>query len=106
MADLFDTTHVSNDAAHWDALAARVAAAAPHQSRGSGFAWFAHSRAGWVAAALLLAAALAFMVLPAEDSSANELGAAWAQALAPADEVGRAIVLQDGPPRDWFAAAG
>lgn len=98
MPDLFDTTQVRDDAAYWDALAERVAADAARESKAGGFDWFAHSRAGWVAASLLLAAALGFMVLPAEDSSARTFSAVWAQALAPADDVGRAIMLHDGPP--------
>jgi hypothetical protein len=98
MADLFDTTQVRDDAGHWDALAERVAAAAARESKRGGFDWFAHSHVSWVAASLLLAAALAFMVLATEDSSAKSFGAVWAQAFAPADDVGRAIVLHDGPP--------
>jgi len=98
MSDLFDTSQVRDDAAHWDALAERVAADAARESKEGGFAWFANSRASWVAASLLLAAALGFMALPAETSSARRFTADWAQALAPADDVGRAIILPDGPP--------
>ncbi len=98
MPDLFDTSQIRDDAGHWDALAERVAADAARGSEGSGFRWFAHSRVSWVAASLLLATALAFMVLPARTSSARSFSAEWAQALAPADDVGRAIVLHDGPP--------
>jgi hypothetical protein len=98
MPDLFDTHQVPDDAAHWDALAERVAADAARESKGSGLDWFAHSRANWVAAFLLLAAALAFMVLPAENSSARSVSAEWAQVLAPADDIGRTIILRDGPP--------
>jgi hypothetical protein len=98
MSDLFDTSQIRDDAAHWDALAERVAANAARESIESGFDWFAHSRTSWVAASLLLAAALAFMVLPAENTSARRFTAAWTQALAPADNVGRAIILQERPP--------
>lgn len=98
MPDLFDTHQVPDDAAHWDALAERVAADAARESKGSGLDWFAHSRASWVAASFLLAAALAFIVLPADDSSASGFSAVWAEALAPEDDVGRAIILPDGPP--------
>ena len=97
-SDLFDTSDVRDDAGHWDALAERVAAHAARESNTGGFDWFAHSRASWVAASLLLAAALVFMVLPAENSPSRSFGAEWARALAPADDVGRAIILQDGPP--------
>jgi hypothetical protein len=98
MPDLFDTRQISDDTRHWDALAERIAADAARESKGGGFEWFAHSRASWVAASLLLAAAVAFTVLSAEDSSARSFSAVWAQALAPADDVGRAIILPDGPP--------
>ena len=98
MPDLFDTSQIPDDARHWDVLAERIAADAARESKGSGFDWFTHSPASWVAASLLLAAALAFMVLPVEDSSAKSFSAGWAQALAPADDVGRAIMSHDGPP--------
>jgi len=98
MPDLFDTNQVRDDAGHWDALADRVAANAARESNEGGFEWFARSRAGWVAASLLLAAALAFIELPAEDPSATGFSAEWAQAVAPADDVGRAITSHDGPP--------
>lgn len=98
MPELFDTSQVRDDAGHWDALAERVAAGAARESNEGGFDWFSHSRASWVAASLLLAAALASMVLPAENSSARSFSAEWAQALAPADAVARAIILPDRPP--------
>ena len=98
MPDLFDTTQVPDDAAYWDALAERVASHAARESNAGGFDWFVQSRASWVAASVLLAAALALMVLPDENSSAWSSRAEWAQALAPADDVGRAITLPDGPP--------
>jgi len=98
MTDVFDTTQIRDDTAYWDALAARVAREAVHRSKQSGFDWFVHSRASWVAASILLAAALVLMVLPSQRESAKTFGAEWARALAPADDVGRAIVLRDGPP--------
>jgi hypothetical protein len=98
MIDLFDTTQVYDDDGYWDALAQRVAAAAVRESRRSGFERFAYSRASWVAALLLLGAALAFMVLTVDDQSATRYVSEWTQALAPADNVGRAIVFRDGPP--------
>jgi hypothetical protein len=98
MPDFFDTTHVRDDARHWDALAERVAANAARQSKGRAFDWLAHSRASWVATSLLLAAALALIVLPSDNSSVTSRSVEWAQALAPADNVGRAIILHDGPP--------
>lgn len=99
--DLFDTSRVRDDAGYWDALAERIAADAARVSKegwGGGFEWFAHSRASWVAASLVLAAAAAFLMLPSEASSTRNLNADWALALAPADDVGRALVLRDDPP--------
>jgi hypothetical protein len=98
MSDLFDTTHVRDDPAHWDALTERVAANAARESKGGGFEWLAQSRAGWVTASLLLAAALLSMLSSAEKSSATSRSTEWAPALAPADDVGRAMLLPDGPP--------
>jgi hypothetical protein len=97
MPDLFDTTQVRDDPTSWDVLAERVAANAARRSRGSGFDWLAQSRTSWVAASLLLVAAIAFMVLPAGESSVRTPNAEL-EVLAPADDVGKAIVLRDAPP--------
>lgn len=97
--DLFDTSQVPDDAAHWDALAARVADGVARTSGGGGFAWCANSAGGWVAASLLLAAALAFIVQPADDPPEGSIDALWVQALAPTDDMGQAILLSSGPPR-------
>lgn len=98
MSDLFDTTQVRDEPEHWDTLAKRVATTAARESRRSGFDWLANSRAGWVAASLLVAAALAFIMLPPEDHSARSVVPEWAQSLAPTDDVGKVIVLRDSPP--------
>jgi hypothetical protein len=98
MSDLFDTSRIRDEPAHWDALAERVAANAARESARGGLGWFADSRASWIAASLLLAAALAFTALPVEDSGRGSLSLEWAQALAPADDVGKAIISADGPP--------
>ena len=98
MSDLFDTTQVRDDPGHWDALARRVATTAARESRGSGFNWLANSRAGWIAASLLVAAVLAFIMLPSEDQSARSVVPEWAQSLAPKDDVGKVIALRDSPP--------
>jgi hypothetical protein len=99
MSELFDTRGVKDDAEHWEALAERVAreavrrsAASPHRNADS----LAASRAGLIAASLLLAASLAFMAITWRQSPrpVAELG----QALAPGDDVGRAIVLTARPP--------
>lgn len=98
MADLFETTQIPDDPEHWDALAERVAATAVDRARMNGLHWLASSRAGWLAASLLVAAVLAVVMGPGRDSSATNVRENWAQALAPADQVGRTIVSRDDPP--------
>lgn len=99
MPELFDTHGVTDDAEHWDALAERVARGAVRRSdairRGRGS--LAASRVGLIAASLLLAASLAFLTMasrPGTPRSTTMLG----QALAPSDDVGRAIAMTGRPP--------
>ena len=98
MPDLFDTRQIPDDASYWDALSERVAAHAARDSSGSVLDWFAHSRSSWIAASLLLAAGIAFMVLPVEDPSAPSLAPTLSQPVMPADDLGKAIVSRDAPP--------
>lgn len=98
MRDLFDTRQIRDDAAHWDELARRVSAEAASRSKAIGSNWLTNSRTSWVAASLLVAAALAFVALPDANSSAASLSAEWAQALAPTDDLGWTITLEDVPP--------
>jgi hypothetical protein len=98
MSDLFETTQIRDEPEHWDALADRVAATAAREAKPSGFEWLANSRAGWVAASLLLAAALALTMVPVEDQSAGSVVPEWAQSLAPTDDAGKVMVMRDGPP--------
>ena len=97
MTDLFDTARVPDDDAYWDALASRVAALAARNQSANGFDWLARTRAGWLAASILLAAALGFILLPAKPVPART-DVEWAQVLAPADDVGRAMTRRDQPP--------
>jgi hypothetical protein len=97
MPDRFDTTQVRDESAHWDALAERMAATAVRESRRSGFDWLTNSRAAWVTVSLLAAAVLAFVMRPAAGPPTGNSGE-WAQALAPADDVGSAIVFRESPP--------
>lgn len=92
MSDLFDTTRVRDEPAHWDMLAQRVAANAARESRGGAFEWLTQSRAGWIAACLLLGVALLAM------ASAKTRGSEWVPVLAPGDDVGRAMAVSDNPP--------
>ena len=78
--ELFDTSRVRDDAAHWDALAARITAHVVHDD-GVGAAWFARGPAGLVAASLALAAAVVFAVLSAGGPAAPNAGAELAIAL-------------------------
>lgn len=100
MSELFDTRGVTDSADHWDALAERVAREAERRSlssRRTGVGSFATSRNWLIAASLLLAASLAFMTLTWKQGrvrSVAELG----QALAPTDDVGRAMALTGKPP--------
>ena len=96
MSELFETTQIPDDPEQWDALADRVAATAVARSNPSGVQWLANSRAGWVAVSLLAAAVLAFVLRPGRESTSVRVS--WENALAPADDVGRAIVLRDDPP--------
>jgi hypothetical protein len=94
MTELFDTSGIRDDDAQWDALAARVAARAlERHSSGR----FGDSTASWVAASLLFAAALVIMIVSARTSPQQGV-AEWRTALAPADDVGRAIAVRDAPP--------
>lgn len=96
MSELFDTNRVSDDAEIWDALAERVAREAERRSRATGLGSRATMRTGLIAASLLLVASLAFMTWSSRQAPrpAAELG----QALAPSDDVGRAMVRTGRPP--------
>jgi hypothetical protein len=96
-ADLFDTAQIPDDPQHWDALAARVAAATAPRFERSGFDWLANSRASWVATSVLTAIALTVVILAADGSAAG-ISKEWAQALAPADDIGKAIIVREGSP--------
>jgi hypothetical protein len=93
--ELFDTTRIPDDPAHWDALAERVTANAAREGRGA-LEWLAQSRAGWMAACLLLGAAL-FSMASAESATAAP-SADWVRTLAPADGLGREMTTADEPP--------
>jgi hypothetical protein len=97
MPELFDTSPVADDPEHWNALAERIAATAVCASTRSSIDWLATSRAGWVAASLLLVGAWALLT-PTESSSPKPVANEWAHALAPADDVGEAIIVRDSPP--------
>ncbi|HWH52385.1 MAG TPA: hypothetical protein VN651_12640 [Gemmatimonadaceae bacterium] len=96
-SELFDTRGVTDSAEHWDAVAVRVAREAMRRSRAGGVGSLAASRAGLIAASLLLAASLAFMTIASRQGSARP-AVELRQALAPSDDVGRAIALTGRPP--------
>jgi hypothetical protein len=97
MTDLYPISTRGDDDAHWDARASLVAREAMRRSARRGHIAIAQSRAPWIAASLLFAAALVLMVASARapaESSAAELRLA----VAPADDVGRALALPEQPP--------
>ena len=97
MADFFDTSQIPDDAEYWAALATRVTVEAGHDSSATAFVWFAQSRVGWVAASILLAAALVLNVMSIR-ASPTTYRTDWVRALAPADDVGRSVVSSSSPP--------
>ena len=98
MSELFDTAQVRDDPTYWNALAQRVAERAAHASTEQAFEWLGRSRASWVVASLLVAAGLALIMLSPNKSLAPSRIAEWTDAIAPTDEVGKAIGLPDRPP--------
>ena len=94
---LFDTSAIRDDESYWVALAERIAANAMIQSRATGLDWLARSGVAWVAAPLVLAAALVLVVLLPENAS-DRSSARWSDALAPKDAVARAMVSSERPP--------
>jgi hypothetical protein len=98
MSDLFDTTSLRDDPEHWDRTAERVAGIAARKSRGSAVEWLAHSRTSWVSACFILAVALLSVISQSGNQFAASSSAELAEALAPADDVGRSIVWSDRPP--------
>ena len=97
MPEFFDTRGIRDDPAHWDAVAQRVAEHAARESRRGAFEWLAQSRAGWIAASLLLAAAL-FSMASAPGDSPRTPGSEWLQVVAPGDDVGRQMAVSEAPP--------
>lgn len=98
MPELFDTRQIPDDTSYWDAFAERVAAHAARDPRGTVLDWFAHSRSSWIAASLMVAAGIAFMMLPVDDASAPSPAPTLSQSVTPVDDLGKAIVSRDTPP--------
>ena len=94
MVDLFDTSTVRDDPEHWEALAARVVAAAARGSARGAIEWLTEGRAGWVVASLAFAALLLSMWASPVPVVRDE----WARVLAPSDDVGKVMTLRDRPP--------
>jgi hypothetical protein len=97
MPEFFDTSRVADDPEHWNALAERIAVTAASASKRSSVDWLATSRAAWVAASLLLVGAWALLA-PTERSAEKTVTDDWTQALAPTDDVGKAMIVRDSPP--------
>jgi len=98
MTDLLATIGIRDDPGHWDASAERVAAKVARESHRGGFEWLASSRSTWVAACFLLIVALVSVLSSGEGPLAQRPGMELTKALAPVDDVGRAIILPDRPP--------
>jgi hypothetical protein len=47
ISEFFDTAHVRDDVAYWDALAERIADHAAHASTERAVEWLGRSRASW-----------------------------------------------------------
>ena len=95
--ELFDTSGVRDDDAHWDALSAQIAGRATRDSGGR-LEWFARGPAGLVAASLVLAAALAAAVIPSRSAAGAGVVADIAAALGPSDMVGQSLTAPNEPP--------
>ena len=93
MPKLFDTAGLRDDAEHWDAVAARVAAGVRRRSN-TPLGWIAHSNASLVVAAVVLLVASVWALRP--DSRATDV--ALAQVLTTADGVGQRMLAADAPP--------
>lgn len=94
--ELFTGVPVRDDAEHWNSLATRVSEATLRNARTAALERLGQSRASWLAAAMLLIAALAYLAAPRTVAAtpAPDLSAA----LAPADDVGRAMITPSAPP--------
>ena len=95
--ELFDTSRVRDEDAHWDELAVRIAGRAAGDTDG-GLVWFARGTAGVVAASLVIAAALVAAAIPSRAAPTTDAAADLAIAIAPTDMVGRSLASLDQPP--------
>jgi hypothetical protein len=97
MSNLFETSGVHDDDAHWNARAEQVAALAMAAKSGR-VAERKLPVAVWGIVSLAFAASLIFMLLSGR-AEAPRADTALRIALAPADDVGRMIALTDAPPK-------
>jgi hypothetical protein len=98
MADFFGTSQVHDDPDHWNELADCVVATVVRESHQSAFNWFTQPRTGWVTASCALIVMLVSALLGFRQPSAATGRGEWVQALAPTDEVGKAIMQPDRAP--------
>jgi hypothetical protein len=94
MPEYFETRGLPDDEAHWDALAAKVAAGARRGSTPP-LDWIAHSRVSLVLASALLLLAGAWVLLPTGGSSRP---ASLEQVIGPGDEIGQQMLTAESPP--------
>lgn len=95
--ELFSTSRVPDDDAHWDALAKRITGHAAREEY-SAVSWVSRGPIGLLAASLALAAAIAFAALPTDAPAASISAGSLAAALSPFDAVGQSVVSRDRPP--------
>lgn len=96
VTEQFDTSMIPDDAAYWDALSGRIAAAALR--RHSVLAWLATSRRAWLVAASIGCAAAAGTSVLSRIASARVPDASLSAALLPQDRLARALLEPGSPP--------
>src|SRR5215831_6176926 len=96
MNELGDAREITDTPEHWASLAERIASRAIRAS--NGIEWLAHSRTGWMAACVVLAASIGFVVSEPSRSTASLRQDEWIGALTPRGETAQAMLTRDQPP--------
>ena len=86
-----------DDPEQWEALARRIVTEVSESKHG-GLEWLSTSRVAVLTVFGLMATAFALITWPSAGSNDAGPRPQWTGTLAPADEVGRSIVLRDEPP--------
>jgi hypothetical protein len=96
--DLFDTSAVRDDATSWDALAARITAAAAGARPDSVVGWLASPRAATVTTCLAVGVVVVLLARLAWAPPGADTREDWTSLLAPSDAVGRTFATDVQPP--------